>query len=359
MEGKTVILFTCLKEAGYTRNEAIIESLSANPHYKVILATSKLKSYFSRLTEVLLKLVRVRFGRRPDLVVVGFMAQPLIPIVRMLFPKTPMLMDGFISIYDALVVDRKLIGKDTLLSKIVFETERWVFNIPEKVLFDTRTHCQHIARQFGLGADKLDYLYLLASPKRFKKAAVAPGDHSFKVFYYSTFLPLHGVDVVVKAAKILKLRRDITFTIVGRGQESDRVNKLVNEYSLDHVRFIDWIDYHRLPREIAKHQLCLAGHFSSNPKAGWVIPGKAYQFCLMCKPVVLTNLPSNKELFTDMKSAIFCKASDPKDLADKIVFASKNRRKIERIGAMGGLIIKNNIKTSVIKLNQTVDSLIK
>jgi len=354
-----IILFTCSKEKSYTRNEAILETLCLNPKFKVIVATSNSKHYFSRILQIYGKTLFIRLKYHPDLIFVGFLSQPLLPFVKTLFPKTPLLADGFISVHDALITDRKLIPKNSLLAKIIFRSEQLIFGIPQKIIFDTKSHCNHIKKQFKLSPKKIDHLYLLASLNRFDNKPFFPQTTKFKIFYYSTFLPIHGVDTIVKTAKILSPRKNIRFTIVGYGQEKNKIVKLIKAYKLKNIKLIDWIDYDHLPGEISKHHLCLAGHFSSNPKTKWVIPGKAYQFALMKKPTILSCSPANKELFSDMEDAIFCQPNNPKNLAKKIVFAQNNRKMIDKIGRSGYQTIKQILGQSTIKLNKLIDSEIR
>jgi len=354
MRSKKSILFTCSKEKTYPRNEIILEILHTNHGFKVIEATSDFKSYLTRILEVYSKILLVRLKFKPDLIFVGFLSQPLLPFVKLLFPKTTIIADGFISLDDALVVDRKKIPKNSLPAKIIFKTEQLIFRIPQRIIFDTQSHVRHIKKKFGLETRKVDYLYLCASPKRFKSKDGFLPSKKFKVFYYSTYLPLHGVEVIIRAARLLDSKKNIYFTVVGSGQEKNKIVALVNRYNLKNIKLIDWVDYDRLPRKIDQHDLCLGGHFSSNPKTQWVIPGKAYQFAFMKKPIILSNSRANKELFTHLKNAIFCQVADSRDLADKIIFAQKNRQLLKKMGQSGYLVVHKALKESEKKLNKMV-----
>ena len=73
--------------------------------------------------------------------------------------------------------------------------------------------------------------------------------------------------------------------------------------------------------------MCLAGHFNAGvEKAARVIPGKAYSYLAMERPVIFGDNPANRELFsTDandvhfMKNVHFVKMGDPTALTDKIL----------------------------------------
>ena len=103
------------------------------------------------------------------------------------------------------------------------------------------------------------------------------------VLYYSSYLPLHGMDVIVKSAKLLEKCTDLHFLIIGEGQEYEKVKKLVDEMDITNVELIPSIPLDQLPELIAKASICLAGHFGASEKASRVIPGKTFQLLAMAK----------------------------------------------------------------------------
>ena len=72
-------------------------------------------------------------------------------------------------------------------------------------------------------------------------------------------------------------------------------------------------------KHIAAADLCLAGHFSGNiMKAKRTIPGKAYIYEAMEKPMILGDGMANHELFNADEKHIFVEMGNPKALAGAI-----------------------------------------
>jgi glycosyltransferase involved in cell wall biosynthesis len=139
------------------------------------------------------------------------------------------------------------------------------------------------------------------------------------VFTYASFLRLHGIEHVVRAAERLKSHQDILFTIAGDGPYRSRMEGLARDLGLQNVCFPGWMPFDQLPARIADADLCLGGHFSKVPKAGRVIATKTFQFLAMGKPTVVGDTLANGEVMTHRREAYFCPVADPHALATAIL----------------------------------------
>jgi len=118
------------------------------------------------------------------------------------------------------------------------------------------------------------------------------------VLYYCSYLPLHGVDVVVQAAELLQADPSIKFKIIGEGIEYEKIRKFIQEKQLTNVELAAPVPIDQLPYEIQNSLICLGGHFGASAKACRVIPGKAFQMIAMGKPVIMGDNAANRELLT-------------------------------------------------------------
>jgi glycosyltransferase involved in cell wall biosynthesis len=157
-----------------------------------------------------------------------------------------------------------------------------------------------------------------------------------EVFYYATFQPLHGVDVVLGAAELLEGRKDIRFNLLGKGPELKKLrDRLERSMQSGNCSWRRWVPEEDLPGEIARADICLGGHFSTMPKAARVIPGKTYQFLAMRKPVVVGDNPANRELLSDGEDAVFVRMGDPEALAGVIERLTDNASLREAVAERG------------------------
>jgi glycosyltransferase involved in cell wall biosynthesis len=153
--------------------------------------------------------------------------------------------------------------------------------------------------------------------------------------YYSSYLPLHGVEHIVAAAGLLKQRRNMQFRLIGRGMTFNHVRNLADRLGVTNTRFLAPVSYAQLPREIAAADLCLGGPFGNTPKARRIIPGKTFQFLAMARPVIATDTPGNRELLFHEHSAYLVPLADPEALAAAIEVLHADVGLRERIAAEG------------------------
>lgn len=312
------ILFVCGRKAGYARNESLLAALRTQADVTEI--SSSFGSYAVRLPSVI---VRLLLESRPfDAVFIGFLAQPIVPFA-ILRRRKPLIVDMFISLHETLSDDRGRVGPNSITARLAKWLDRLACSRADKVLTDTPANAEFLVANVGARAADVAPLYVGANEQLFqpqppRAASDRPLADRLLVLYYSTYLPLHGVDVVVRAAKLLE-DEGIEFRLIGRGMERQRIDRLAAEIAVRNCEFVDWVPYERLPAEIAAADVCLAGHFAAgNEKARRVIPGKAFQFLAMAKPTVLGESPATTGAFEHGEDSILVPMGDPEALAGAV-----------------------------------------
>jgi glycosyltransferase involved in cell wall biosynthesis len=249
-----------------------------------------------------------------DVVFVGFAPQLVLPFFGWKFKFNMVIEDFFISLYDTLTDDRKKVSPNSLIGQFFKSLDRKTLQKASYVISDTKEHGIYFSQEFGCPADKIHTLYLEADPAiyypREKMALRVPG--KFRVLYFGSILPVQGVDVVLKAGALLD-GTSIELEIIGPVPEKDKVNA-------DHMIYHKWLSQTELAEHIAEADLCLAGHFASDiGKARRTIPGKAYIYAAMDRPMILGDSPANHELFSEEQDGIyFVEMGNPHALAEQI-----------------------------------------
>jgi len=327
------ILFTCGREPEYTRNEVVLRALRAR--YAVTEVTdSRPGSLTARSLRVLRRLIpHLRRGDY-DLVFVGFYGYLLMPWVRR-FTHRPVVFDAFVSNYDTLCFDRRRFHPHSIVGRLAFWLDRTACHAADRVLLDTASHKKYFAETFHLSSDRLRHLYVGCNEDMFFPQPASPSGDEFRVLYYSSYLPLHGVEHIVRAAKLLEGRKDLRFRLIGQGMSYPHVRRLAEQLGVSNLEFLPPVPYHRLPGEIAAADLCLGGPFGDTPKARRIIPGKTFQFLAMARPVIATDTPGNRELLTHRQSAYLIPPADAEALAEAIAMLGEDNVLREAI-ATGG-----------------------
>jgi glycosyltransferase involved in cell wall biosynthesis len=310
------ILFTCGREPGYTRNEVILRALRAS--FAVTEITdSRPGSLIARSLRVLLGLIPHLRRDDHDLVFVGFYGYLLMPWVRRLTHR-PIVFDAFLSNYDTLCFDRRRFHPRSIAGRLAFWLDQTACNAADRVLLDTGSHRAYFAETFQLPAECLYCLYVGCNEDRFFPQPRRQSNTEFRVLYYSSYLPLHGVEHIVNAAGLLKDRGNLRFRLIGQGMSHARVRLVAEQLSISSVEFLPPVPYALLPEEIANADLCLGGPFGDTPKARRVIPGKTFQFLSMARPLIASDTPGNRELLNHEQSAYLVPLADPEALAAAI-----------------------------------------
>lgn len=308
------ILFIAGREPSYVRNAMILKCLEKNG-FDIINCSDSSSTYPIRFLKVIVKFLS---QKNYDCVFVGFLGQPLVPIIRK-FTRKPIVFDAFLSMYDTICFDRKWFKPDSIAGKFFYWLDKYSCQQADRILLDTDAHIDYFTKTFGLPRDKFHRLFVGADESLFFPREVKREGRKFKVFYYSSFLPLHGTEYIVQAAGILSEHEDIEFVIVGTGMEHKKIRNLAQSMGINTIRFIDWLPYEQLPLEIAQADICLGGHFSDIDKAKRVIAGKTFQFIAMKKPVIVGDCEGNRELLSDRENALFVAMADAGALANAIL----------------------------------------
>lgn len=318
-------LFITTKNLDYIRNTQEIAILTDECGAAPDIIGSCASGYAKRMIKVITSLLITDFVKY-DEIFIGFAPQLVIlffagRLRRYKAKGGKLTIDFFISVYDTLVNDRKRIKEGGAAARFVMRLDKKTIDIADRVIVDTRAHGKYFINEFGLSSEKEEVLYLEANKTIYYPHEVLR-DEKYRgkklVLYFASALPLQGVDIVLKAAELMKDVEDVCFIIIG--PVSERVLNGMAKPVQDNITYIDWLSQEELSDAIAGADICLAGHFNADiDKASRTIPGKAYIYRAMKKPMILGDNPANRELFDETQEGIrFCRMGDAFSLRDAI-----------------------------------------
>lgn len=276
------------------------------------------------------------FTVRPyDVLLVGYIGHLDIPLAWLLtrFPRRPLVFSPLISLFDTLVYDRKSFSEQSLMSRFLRWLDRWTCNRSDLILLDTEAHITYFVDTFLLPRDKFVRVFVGAE----RHALLPHTDQPKKVFrvvFLGKFTPLHGLEVMIEAAHLLRSEPTIAFHFVGSGQLSEQIRSFAADRALPNVTFLDWVEYDEIPAYLAQMDVCL-GIFGVSNKARRVIPSKVFLALSLGKPLITADTPAIRELLTDGESAFLCEPGNPKALSQLILHAREEREQLDRIAATG------------------------
>ncbi len=329
---KPRILFTCAREAEYVRDLLVRRALRR--HFDLTEVTdTRHGSLLLRHLRLLPRLVLALRGSY-DLIFVGFYGHLLVNALGK-WARKPIIFDAYLSTWDTLCFDRQTFGPQSVPGRLAFWIDQQSCLRARHSLLDTQTHARYFVDTFGVPSSKFSAYYVGYDEEQFQPALEKPAAKRFVVFYYASFVPLQGVEYIVRAAKLLEAEEDIDFHIIGWGMTYDRTRRLAEELALKRLIFDPPVPYSELPQAISNASICLGGPFGSSGKAGRVIAGKTFQFLAMAKPTIVGDSPANRELFRHGEDVWMCKMADSRALAAAILDLKRDAALCERIARRG------------------------
>jgi glycosyltransferase involved in cell wall biosynthesis len=237
--------------------------------------------------------------------------------------RKPVVFNAMVSLYDTFVDDRERFHDGSLAANALRRLDRAAFRVADLVVADTRANADFMCELAGI--DEAAVCYLGAEERLFRPAWRR--SENFHVLYVGKPAPLHGLELILEAARRLP---DVRFRVVGTGQ----VTHLLDARP-PNVEHVPWVEYDRLPAELHGAG-CALGIFGTSGKAARVIPNKAFQALACGTPLVTADTPAARELLVEGESALLVPAGDPEALADAIRRVSADPGLGPRLSA-GGL----------------------
>jgi glycosyltransferase involved in cell wall biosynthesis len=245
--------------------------------------------------------------------------------------------DPLVSRYDTRVHDRGDAGAHGLQAWHNRNLDRVSLTLPDLSLADTAAHAQYFRDHLAAPDARVRVLPVGYDDEIFRPAPFPQEDGVVRVLFYGSYLPLHGVDVIVAAALALRDERSIHFELIGGGQTFDAVTRRLREERASNVSVEPRVDASALPARIARAGICL-GIFGTTDKATRVVPNKVYQCMGMARPVVTADTPAIREFFEPGRHLETVPTGDATALAGAILALARD---VTRRRALAAVAVKH------------------
>ena len=262
----------------------------------------------------------------------GILTLPLAKLVH----KKPIINFPAFSIYDTLVNDRKKIKKDSFKAKFVHFVDKIACKWSDLVILESNEEIQFFCKEFGLPKEKFRQCPLAADESIFYPNTLEKqSKDKFTILFFGSFIPLHGINTIVKAAIILQKNEDIVFKIFGDGQTKQEISELIYENKLKNIELLGIAPKGMLLENIHLADVCL-GIFGDTNKAKKVLTNKVFQILASKKPLITMESPTVKEYhLVDKKNCVLVPPSNPEKLAEAILFLKNEPKKLKDVSEEG------------------------
>lgn len=233
--------------------------------------------------------------------------------------------DVFISLYDTIVRDRLLLKRDGIPARLLKWVERRAYLTVDTLVVDTEQNARFLCSLFGLSEAKTTVIPLSTNEVHFKFTPYTPRPDICHVLFVGTLVPLHGVQTILEAVRLLSDRSDIHFKLIGDGQDRSLVEASLNS-NITHLEWErSWQSSEKIAEDIARADICL-GIFGTGDKAQRVCPFKIYAYASMGRAIITGRTLWLKEATNNLPYEPFAstRISDAAALASKITLLASD-----------------------------------
>lgn len=301
----TRVLIAGTGDPQFGRNRQIIRLLEQSGHEvevrtHVVWKGDKTQSVASGKTSLALRslvqylrvvatVVGAGVRRRPDVVLVLHPSQIDTVIIGVIckIVRLPLVIDFFVSLHETVVEDRQLFSETSLIARVLRQCDRVAAQLATRVITDTPEDADYFASITRTPTSKWFVVWVGADPEIYIPQSPSVVEQR-SVLFYGTYIPLQGIEHIVRAAALLP--SDITMTLIGDGQERARIEKIIEDEHLP-VRLVGSVTEKELVEHVARASVCL-GVFGGGSKTSRVIPNKVFQCLAMGKAVITGDTPA-------------------------------------------------------------------
>jgi glycosyltransferase involved in cell wall biosynthesis len=283
---------------------------------------------------------------RLDYVLVAFPGPTVVWLARLLFGNR-IIFDSYLSQYNTNVFDRKSHARYGISGMKDFFLDKTSSLLAKTVLLDTKEHINYFTKTFGIPEKKFLRVFIGADDAGMFPVDTKQQDDDFIVHYHGGFIPVQGIEYILRAAKILSHDTSIKFRFFGNGTERARMGALAEELGLSNVIFYDPAPHAVLREKMAEAKVCL-GLFGTAERIDFSIPNKLFEAIACRRAVITAYTKASLELFTDKENVLFCERGNGEDLAEKILLLKNDPKLRDAIADNAYRLFKERLTPKII-----------
>lgn len=150
--------------------------------------------------------------------------------------------------------------------------------------------------------------------------------------------PIYGVETLLSAVPAISNMYDVHVLIVGEGESRQDLMSLSKQLNVENrVTFCDRIDNSLMPEYLRKSDLYISASYSDGSS-------QSLLEAMSCgKPLVISDIPANREWVTDGKNGLLFNPGDCKMLAAKVIELLGDDDRCLKMGEINSKIARDKI----------------
>ncbi|SBT11695.1 glycosyltransferase [Vibrio celticus] len=347
---------------GSYRAQNIMKALSDNnikwcylPWYLPYSGRKSIKTIFSLITLIILFPIRfflIANSKSLVMLPMNFGWLVLLDISIAKICGTKVILEFYISEYDALVNDRKIVNPLSKKAKFLSFIERNITKLADEIICLNNSEADYYQRFMCENAqEKIKIIPLVIDRVKVRDLKFEVTSENFNICWWGTYIPLHGLDKVIEAFSMLK--RDNVYLYIF-GDSVDKSNDYVEQVNrlgiTSNVIFNHSSTFRngKLPEFLINNCDLALGNFGDSEKAKTVLVNKIVDTLALSIPCLSMETGACNEFLEDGKNIYLTESSPtPKQILMKIEFILNNKEQLKELGRRGYDIYNENFSPEV------------
>lgn len=244
------------------------------------------------------------------------------------------IVDYYIGAYDTFVKDRKTYNEKSFKAKRLLLIDQMLMRMAGKLIFlnlAEKNYYSSLVEMSDLVSNKYVVIPLCVDQKQVITRNIKD---ELIVCWWGTYIPLHGVDKIIKSMIYLKDKK-IKLVLLGNSdKEAEKYREMVEDYNLlDRIEIRNDLSFANGGLfDYLKNNCGLAlGVFGESEKAKTVLVNKIVDAAALGLPCLTMKTKATQEFFTENRDIIYSE-STPECMAEKILWVLNNQELAWTIG---------------------------
>ncbi|HJO32798.1 MAG TPA: glycosyltransferase [Anaerolineales bacterium] len=319
----------------YARNNFIRQALESSGCRVSICNVPQAWPTYRKTVPLIMQYRRV--WRDCDLILVAEFCQTLVPLAWLLGRLTgrPVVFDMVIGLYEASVIERRRHARNEFAARKLFYLDKAATHLANAILTGTTAYKEYVAADFGIPAEKIHLTPLGVNDHLFRPG-LEPSSSGGKltVLYHGSFIPNHGVDIIINAAAAAGNESAMSFRFIGDGEGKAQAMELAERLRISNITFVSKVPFESLPAHIAEADIVL-GVFGDTPQAKKAMANKVLEGLAMRKSVITGDTLSTRENFVHREHLWMTPLGDPVALAHGLQSLAADEKLRARLAERG------------------------
>jgi glycosyltransferase involved in cell wall biosynthesis len=172
------------------------------------------------------------------------------------------------------------------------------------------------------------------------------------LFFYGGILGYaQGLEIILKAAYLLKDQQNIQFIIQGSGPEKEKLLELKSKMNIENVHFLNPVSKKDMPSVLKSIDVALVPLRKLDLFQG-AIPSKVFEALAMKKPLLLgVDGEARKHFIINGKAGRYFEPENEQELADNALFMGENPEQLKVMGENARTYVVQNFDRNKIASN--------